>query len=200
MCQNLNQVENGRIQLRFSEEVQTRFNYLVDTYDFRCVKVETTFVRYESDHIFINIYHGRSSFEIGLEIGQLFSGIKNEDAYNLSWLIKLDDSKKAMDYRLYVAKSADLVKKGIYQLCELFKEHAGEAIIGDEHTFKLLAKLREDWSESFAQEIMAGQVRPKANTAFSKKNYAEATYLYESISSELTPAELKKLKFARKQR
>jgi hypothetical protein len=199
MCQNSKRKKTERSCLHFPEEVRFHFNYLVDRHDFCCVVVKSTFVRYESNNIFINIYHGRSSYEIGLEIGQLGSSGKPEEAFNISWLIKLVDPQRAADYKLYVAKTTDLVRKGVFQLCELFKKYAGKAIFADESTFTLLAKQTGDWKKSYAKEVLASQVRPKANAAFSNRNYGDAVCLYESIFSELTPAELKKLEFAQKQ-
>jgi len=199
MCLQSKQINTDRSSIHFPEEVQANFNYLVAKHDFHCVAVEATFVRYESDCIFINIYHGSSSYEIGLEIGRLISvGKIIEEAYNISWLIKLVNPEKAADYQLFVATTPDLVKKGVFQLCELFKQYAGKALLADESIFALLAKQREEWKESYAKEVLAGQVRPKANEAFYNKNYGEAVCLYESIRSELTPTELKKLEFAQK--
>ena len=199
MCKELTQTNAERSNLHFPEEVQTHFNYLVVKHGFRCVIVEATLVRYESDCIFVNIYHGKSSCEIGLEIGKLVPVDKIQGVYNISWLIQLDSPKKAADYQLFVATNPGLVKKGVFQLCKLFKRYAGKALLADESTFSLLSKLRDDWKEAFAKEVLVSQLRPKANDAFRRKNYDEVIRFYESIRSELTPAEEKKLAYAKKQ-
>src|SRR5215471_1441934 len=57
-----------RGQLGFQEAV--RFSFL-NSYGFKTVQEQTTFVRFESATVFVNVYHGRASFELGVEIGRL---------------------------------------------------------------------------------------------------------------------------------
>ena len=56
-----------RSLLRFAEEVKDRFSFL-GALCFYCVRAEATFVRFESPRVSINVFHGRHSFEIDLEI------------------------------------------------------------------------------------------------------------------------------------
>lgn len=63
---------SDRSQLRFEEAAISAFAFLTsERYGFRCVVSESTIVRYESDTVGVTIYHGRSSYEIGCEIGLL---------------------------------------------------------------------------------------------------------------------------------
>ena len=59
-----------RFRLGFSEAVQSAFGFLQQDYGFRCVEAGPTFVRYESDLAFVNLYHGRASYELGFEVGR----------------------------------------------------------------------------------------------------------------------------------
>ena len=56
------------------------------------------------------------------------------------------------------------------------------------------------WAQRYALEVRAQQVKPRAETAFREKRYAEAAELYGSIAEALSPTELKKLSFARSQK
>jgi hypothetical protein len=38
---------------------------------FAVVRREGTLVRFESDSVFVNVYHGRSSYQVGLELGRV---------------------------------------------------------------------------------------------------------------------------------
>jgi hypothetical protein len=187
-----------RSKLRFAEEVQVAFDFLTTDHNFRCVSVEPTFVRYESDRVFINIYHGRSSYELGTEIGLLNAAEGTGQSYPLSALIDLVDSEEGNRYRNFIATTPDLVKVGVKKLSETFKKYAEDILRGNPAVFAKLKKQSDQWRKSFAREVLASHVRPKAEEAFRSKNYKEATQLYESILSELTPAELKKLEYARK--
>ena len=59
-----------RASLGFLEAATSEFMFLVEEFAFSCVKRDVTFVRYESKNVFVNIYHGRSSFELNVEIGE----------------------------------------------------------------------------------------------------------------------------------
>jgi len=47
-----------------------------------------------------------------------------------------------------------------------------------------------------ALDVLADQLRPQADEAFRTGDYAAAANLYAQIRGRLTPAEIKKLKFA----
>ena len=71
-----------REQLGFKDAVLSNFEFL-HTYGLKPVKQEVTFVRYESDAVFTNVYHGGASFEIGVEIGRL----DRPEKYGLGYLV-----------------------------------------------------------------------------------------------------------------
>jgi hypothetical protein len=55
-------------RLGFAEAVLANFEFL-RSYELRRVENDSTFVRFESEAVFVNVYHGRASFEIGVEVG-----------------------------------------------------------------------------------------------------------------------------------
>jgi len=52
-------------------------------------------------------------------------------------------------------------------------------------------------AEQFAWEVLAGQLRPKAEIALHDRRYGEAAQLLSQIERVLTPAERKKLAIAK---
>jgi hypothetical protein len=60
----------GRAELGFREAVLSNFRFLIDL-GLHPVEEQVTLVRYESQAVFINIYHGRSSYALAVEIGRL---------------------------------------------------------------------------------------------------------------------------------
>jgi hypothetical protein len=66
-----------RERLAFKDAVMSGFRFF-DDLGFRPAKQEMTFVRYESADVFVNVYHGRASFELGVEIGKLKTESKAE--------------------------------------------------------------------------------------------------------------------------
>src|SRR5687767_11892121 len=59
-----------RWRLGFKEAVLANFGFLQQI-GFKPVTEDVTFVRYESKTVFVNVYHGRASFEIGVEVGRV---------------------------------------------------------------------------------------------------------------------------------
>ena len=60
-----------RRSLRFSEQAQKYFSYLVESWGFRLVRDVSTLVRFENRQVYLQVFHGRVSFEVGLELGLL---------------------------------------------------------------------------------------------------------------------------------
>ena len=74
----------NRWQLGFKDAVLLSFGFL-RTYGLKPVEEDVTLVRYESDAVFVNVYYGRGSFEIGVEIGRLDRPEKYGLDYIVSW-------------------------------------------------------------------------------------------------------------------
>ena len=59
-----------RAQFGFKDAVLSSFKFLGD-FGLRRVEEKLTLVRYESSEVLLNVYHGRASYELGVEIGRL---------------------------------------------------------------------------------------------------------------------------------
>jgi hypothetical protein len=64
------QTGRERAGLGFREAAISAFAFLVEDFAFSCVQQQVTFIRYESNLVFVNVYHGRASFELNVEIGE----------------------------------------------------------------------------------------------------------------------------------
>jgi len=195
MCDSTRNPLRCRSEYEFITTVQSEFSYL-STVGFKCVKATPTFVRFESADLYVNVYHGESSYEIGAEVGQLDArgDINN---YSISELIRITDSEEANKYRNFMATNPDAVVTGLKRLSAIFEKYGGPFLTGDVQLFRKLEQHKREWSKKFSLEILSKQVRPKAEEAFREKRYDEALRLYESIESELSPAEKKRLRYCR---
>jgi hypothetical protein len=187
-----------RSYLCFAEAVHKYFDSLLKDHSFQRVSFDQTFVRYESDEIFINVYHGRSSYEIAMEMGRLNHPDEHETSYTIGSFMRLIDPKQAENYRSFAATNPNSVEKGVSQLSELFKKYALSPLLSDKAIFTKLRKQREVLKDAFVRKVLVSQVRPEATEAFQRKDYQEAARLYESIKEDLTPTEVKKLQYAKK--
>lgn len=201
MCKSMSEITQWNMLQReifnFIEVVRYEFSYL-SSYGFQCVKEEPTFVRYESETTFLNIYHGRSSFEIAAEFGWLKH---DSQLYNIYELMRLSDPEEAERYRKrrnYIAIRPETVVTGVKRLSSVIKRYSSPFLNNDSTISAKLAKQQKEIINRFADEILSSQVRPKAEEAFRRKNYAEVVKLYESIESQLSMVERKKLEYCRK--
>jgi hypothetical protein len=63
-----------RSNLRFQEAALESFRWLEEDYHYRLSEESSTFVRYEGPLGYVNVYHGRSSYEVGSKLPPLAKG------------------------------------------------------------------------------------------------------------------------------
>src|SRR5215467_14672952 len=96
------QPEEGRANLGFPAAVMSAFAFLTKDFSFRCVKRDVTFVRFESDAVFVNIYHGRASYELNVEIGESVIGKQlPESPFTIGEILHTVIPTEALNYRPY---------------------------------------------------------------------------------------------------
>jgi hypothetical protein len=97
-----------------------------------------------------------------------------------------------------MATTSNEVKVGVERLANQVKHFARRALVGDQAVFTELARQQEELSRCYAAEVLAGHVRPRADEAFRAGDYERAVELLSKIEGELTPAEQRKLEYARR--
>jgi hypothetical protein len=190
------QPEKGRASLGFPDAVMSAFAFLTKNFSFRCVKRDVTFVRLESDAVFVNIYHGRASYELNVEIGE---SIVPENPFTIGEILWLITPENAASYRPYQVTTKEGVQKFVPELARLVMDYATPAVIGDHDFFKQLSELRTQRSQHYLKQIKLNRVRAEVETAWRQKNYRRVIELYDSMKDDLTPTEAKKLEYATKQ-
>lgn len=152
--------------LRFAEEVRNRFAFLEEQ-SFCCVQSCDTYVRFESSRFAIDIYHGRLSYEIGLEIESL----PEPESYSLYAILRLVDREHAERYRSFATHSVEGVSIGVCQLAEIFKKCLASGIFDDSQLFSKLKLQCEKLKHDYALDIQLQQSRSKAENAWHRKDY-----------------------------
>jgi hypothetical protein len=59
----------GRARLGFESVAISAFEFLVEEFGFVLSQRETSWLRYKRGELFVQIYHGRLSYEVGVELG-----------------------------------------------------------------------------------------------------------------------------------
>jgi hypothetical protein len=191
------EMSSGREKLDFATTVEEAFCFLGD-YGFRLRSSESTILRYASERVFVNVYHGRSSYELGIEVGPLQIGGAHGQGYPLGAFVRLADPNEAARLRYFMATTQHEVRIGVERLAHQVKHYVRRALVGDQVVFTDLARQQEELSQRYAAEVLAGQMRPLAEEAFRVREYERVIEVLSKIEGELTPAEKRKLEYARR--
>ena len=139
---------NDRSILRFPEEVKGQFSFL-ETRGFRRKRAGPTLVRYQSPMMGVNIYHGRQSFEVGLEIDSISSPTVT---YSFSEILCLVDREKDEQYKNYATHTAQGVAEGVGQLANLLQRCVAAGLLEDKQLFTRLKTQRGEIAKAYALE------------------------------------------------
>lgn len=191
-----------RTQLGFPEAVVDAFDFLVQDYGFRCIKSDMTFVRFESSAVFVNVYHGRASYEIGVEIGLINDPLAQiESPLTLRDIVEFNGAENQIGYTRVVTFSAynpELVRKFVNKLADFVKVYAEPELKGDRVVFDQLRAFRSRQAADEERERRLSRIRREADKAWRDKDYSSVISLFEKMETYLTPAEAKKLEYAKK--
>lgn len=184
-----------RYKLGFIEAVKSAFAFLEEEHGFRSVRAEShTFVRYESEKTFVQIFHGRGSYELGVEVG-LISPENNdvECHYTLQEILQLfPDSGE--DLPNYQVTNKESVTKFVRKLAYLLKKYGEEVLLGKPEVYDRLDNIK---SENF-RKMQVRWIRRDVGKAWMKRDFSEVVRLLESIKNDLIPSEYKKLEYSKK--
>lgn len=173
----------------FERVVIEACSYLQDI-GFRISERCPTLVRYVCQDVEVDFYQGRQSFEVS--VGVSINGVR----FSLSELIRLGDPKMADAFRNPVATDADGVVSAVSQVALLLRQFGALALRGDASVLAALTTQRQQWSDTFALDVLVEQTRPMADRAFRSGDYSKAVELYTRIQARLSPAEKGKLALA----
>lgn len=180
---------SDRAHLNFENEARKAFAFLGDL-GFSEIEALPTLVRYRKGSVEVGVYHGRQSYEIGAGITAFGT------RYAISEIIRHIAPEAEKHFRYPATTTPEGVFAGLDQLSSLMKRYCRSALDGDPQLFSILESERKSWSEEYALDVLADQLRPQADEAFRQRNYAKSAELYSRIRDRLSPAEIKKLSIA----
>jgi hypothetical protein len=189
----------GRELLGFKEAALSSFAFL-SSYGFKRVQEESTLVRYESKTVFVNVYHGRGSYEIGIEIGRL----DRPEKYGLEYIVS-EAGKAAWESEgfgrstMFQVSSRDGVQRFVPKVAELVKKYADHFLRGDHAFYDGLEKVNARRADEFTRQQGLARKRKTAEAAWQEKNYPKVVELYSSMREDLTSVEAGRLSYAAKQ-
>jgi hypothetical protein len=183
--------QEDRAWLGFAPAVEDAFSFLLEL-GFHIAESAPTIVRYEKDGLFVIVYHGRHSWEIGFEIG------RQDETFSMYRMLASASAEEADEYRNPTAGNPTAVDSSVKKIAELVRRYGRDALEADPVFFARMRQQRQDWAKAFELQVRADQNRPRAEAAFREGRYREAAELYEEMAAALTPVEKKKLALARR--
>lgn len=187
-----------RNALGFVDAVTNAFTFLVEDFGFNVVDTDATLVRYESDMMFLYVYHGRRSYEIGVEIGSLHEC----DAYRfrlpevLGAILGESEQQNAYYFQ---SSNCGGVRRCVEMAARLVKEYYGPLLRGDPITLERVKVFSSKRNEEYTREVVHQPIRESADRAWRAKDFAMVVRCYGSIREDLTPIERRRLEYAEKQ-
>jgi hypothetical protein len=188
-----------RARLGFKEAVLSSFKFLSDL-GLHPVEEKLTFVRYESSDVFLNVYHGRASFELGVEIGRLKQ--PEEEKLTIHDIVAWAGAEKAEGFGQHVmfqVSSPEGVREFVPKLARLVEKYGTPFLKGDANAYRVALEARSRAAADYVKQMNLRDVHRKAEAAWHAKDYGQVVELYGPVRKDLTEVEAKKLAYAEQQ-
>ena len=191
-----------RSQLGFADAVRESFSFLVRDLGYSLARSEVTFVRYESGKLFLNVFHGRSSFALGVEIGrqQVIRNALSEQKYALETFMGI--SRDQGNLQGYWTRDAEQLRRFVAHLASLTRRYAWGALKGDEAAFEAARAFNSDWSRRYLEGIEASRLRASGDDAWHARDWPRVIDVYERLlqlkTADARGSEIGRLRYARK--
>ncbi len=155
-------------------------------------------VRFESNRVFVSIWRCPSRLEWDVEIGLLRRKPDSEEGFSVAGdLAAL--SAQSDDVREWTPMWPDkLLPKALTERAEMLKAVGPAALVGDHSFFEKLSAARAHRVRAHWRAQRRADATRKADEAFRRKEWTEVVSLLDAFDTDLSPAQRKKLKYARK--
>jgi hypothetical protein len=195
--------ETDRERLGFVDAVCRSFGFLTTEFGFTIVTQTPTMVRFEGNRTIVQVFHGRSSYVLGVEIGLKTPSRDGEVRYSLRELVALDESPGDVDYGEFQISSAVRLPAFVEQLAELTRRIGVKALEGDLEIFERLAEQRRREGRVLTDASTAMWLREQAGKAWQDRDFASVVDAYAALASletvEMRRSETARLAYARRQ-
>lgn len=191
-----------REQLEFVGAARSWFGFLVDL-GYEEIRAEPTYLRFERADSFVEVFHGRASYELGVGFGRWMDvdGEVVEQKFHIGDVLPVLAPEATLTAR--TATSREQVARFIEELASLAKLVAERLERAGLEAFDRISEAVERQSDEYLDGGRAARLRARAEDAWHRKDFALVITAYEEIDSELDTVELresevKRLTYARK--
>lgn len=181
-----------RVRLGFASIAQAEFSFLLEL-GFRLVEVSDTLARYGTERRVVRVFHGRGSYELGVEVGRWIDvdGVRREQAFSLRDVVALTNDLADVGFGGTSATSAASVRKFLGQLAGWTREFALPLLTDGDELFDRISELNSARSEAYLESIRASRLRAKADEAWRRRDLDTVLLAYSEIDRELATVALR---------
>ena len=184
-----------RESLGFPAAVKSAFGALAIDYGLGTISSNPTLVRYSSDKVSLDVYHGRMSYEIGAEVGRV--GAINSRTYRVADVLRVVLGEAHGVQSLFWANSPGAIVERLDSLARLVTEYYPAVLRGDADVWVRIETEIAEYEEAETRKIVEYPVRVGAEKAWNLKDYVQVAGLYATIERHLSEVERRRLEYAR---
>lgn len=181
--------------LGFSRATERAFRFLIDDYRFRLVSPDPPVVRYESESAFLHVWFESHSFELYFAIGLLTNP---NVSYSSTDLIDFASESEMPGTSCIQVTTPDGMVRLTQKLANILLQYGESALHGDADFYDRIAEDRTQKSKTYMRSLELADARRDADAAGQKRDYPKVVAALEKVGCALSPAEAKKLDYAKK--
>jgi len=190
-----------REELGFLVEPRRRFGFLLEQ-GFKEVNAEPTYLRFERDGRFVEVFHGRASYELGVEFGRWVRVDEDVVEQKFHLVDVLPVLAPSARFVASTAISREQVVRFVEELADVARVASECLERGGDAAFDQIGEAVKRHSDEYLDGARAARVRARAEDAWHRKDFSSVIAAYEEIDSELDTIELresevKRLNYAR---
>jgi hypothetical protein len=189
MMSTRDRASGGRGRLGFLELAERAFDFLLRV-GFKVVRREPTRVVFETHAVFLIIYHGRSSYQVGLEIGRLETGEKYS-LYELLAAVAPSELERAR------CQTTDpkVLEGCLSSIADVVERTCGALLKGDDGAFEDLRVAAAPQRRAVTLQAQFGAILDRADRAWEAKDLGRAIELYQKAEPALDDTRRRRLDY-----
>lgn len=190
-----------RARLGFPDEVERVFHFLEQDYGFERGERQSTFVQYLGPGgVFVNVYHGRASYEVGVEIGlgapipstqpsvlrRLFGRgprsktptVMSGEKFSLSNVVGAVEERYPPPDLTLVAESRESIRQHLDTFQSLVRQDGPRLLRGDSEAFRKVREYSDMRNKEYTKQVLLRQLPKELAEQWRPLPYEEISRLY----------------------
>lgn len=150
---------------------------------------------YDRNDVRVTVRLDRESFGLMVIVERQETG----ERFSVWEIARLQHAPDVTERTFLQARTRDGVERFISELARLLRAYGHDVLQGDPRAFVRLREQQVEESNRFLREGRLQWVRERLPEAWRQQDYAEVVKLLEEVREHLSPSELAKLAYARRQ-